>query len=101
MSDVWWKDLSPMTTEKPTREEKAAYVRSQGQTRRHHCHWPGCEVQVPPAMWGCKTHWFRLPIRLRNMVWAAYRPGQEVNGTPSEEYHDVMVAVERWIREQC
>jgi len=31
---------------------KADYVRSQGQTRNHHCHWPGCDKQVPPAMWG-------------------------------------------------
>lgn len=22
---------------------KADYVRSQGQTRDHHCHWPGCD----------------------------------------------------------
>jgi len=38
---------------------KADYVRSQGQTRNHHCHWPGCDKQVPPAMWGCKGHWYR------------------------------------------
>lgn len=55
---------------------KADYVRSQGQSRTHHCHWPGCEKQVPPAMWGCKTHWFKLPANLRAMVWSTYRPGQ-------------------------
>jgi len=27
----------------------------------HHCHWPGCIREVPPKMWGCSTHWFRLP----------------------------------------
>lgn len=40
---------------------KADYARSQGQTREHHCHWPGCDKQVPPAMWGCKE---RSPMRL-------------------------------------
>lgn len=39
---------------------KADYVRAQGQTRPHHCHWPGCDKQVPPAMWSCKPHWFAL-----------------------------------------
>ena len=65
---------------------KADYVRSQGQTRNHHCHWPGCDRQVPPAMWGCKPHWFRLPAGLRRRIWAAYQPGQERTGRPSAEY---------------
>ena len=79
---------------------KVAYVRRQGQTRSHHCHWPGCERQVPPAMWGCKEHWFALPAALRARVWATYKPGQEVNGTPSAEYLAVARAVQAWIAEQ-
>ena len=78
---------------------KAAYVKSQGQTRKHECHWPGCTRQVPPAMWGCSRHWFRLPLALRNKVWAAYRPGQERTMTPSEEYLRVADEVQEWIRE--
>lgn len=78
---------------------KAAYVRRQGQTRDHHCHWPGCEKQVPPAMWGCKTHWFRLPRNLRNDIWASYRPGQEVDGTPSAQYLDAATRAQAWIRD--
>jgi len=77
---------------------KAEYVRAQGQTRDHHCHWPGCTKQVPPAMWGCKPHWFALPATLRAKVWAAYRPGQEVNGTPSAAYLEVAREVQAWIR---
>lgn len=77
---------------------KANYVRSQGQTRKHHCHWPGCDKQVPPAMWGCKAHWFTLPKLLRDKVWAAYVPGQEVNGTPSRLYLHVMEEVDAWIK---
>lgn len=76
---------------------KADYVKSQGQTRKHHCHWPGCDKQVPPAMWGCNTHWFALPTSLRSKVWQAYRPGQEVDMTPSEDYMEVMHQVQEWI----
>ena len=78
--------------------EKAAYVRSQHQTRKHHCHWPGCTTQVPPAMWGCRTHWFRLPKALRDRIWRAYVPGQEVDTSPSETYLQVADDVQRWIR---
>ena len=76
---------------------KADYVRQQGQTRPHTCHWPGCGKQVPPAMWGCKEHWFRLPKYLRDRVWAAYRPGQEIDMSPSREYLAVTDEVEQWI----
>lgn len=77
---------------------KAAYVKSQGQTRKHHCHWPGCDKQVPPAMWGCKPHWFALPVYLRNKIWATFRPGQEVNGTPSRAYVEAAREVKEWIQ---
>jgi hypothetical protein len=77
--------------------EKARYVKSQGQTREHGCHWPGCAAQVPPAAWGCKKHWFMLPKELRDKVWAAYRPGQERNLTPSRRYLEVAHEVESWI----
>ena len=76
---------------------KAAYVVRQKQTRKHHCHWTGCEKQVPPAMWGCKPHWFALPKHLRDRIWRAYKPGQEVNGTPSREYVAVAREVQAWI----
>ena len=79
---------------------KAAYVRSQEQTRVHHCQWPGCDKQVPPAMWGCRTHWYALPAGLRASIWATYRPGQERNGTPSTEYLDAARAVQTWITQE-
>lgn len=80
--------------------EKADYVRSQGQTRSHHCHWPGCERQVPPAMWGCKSHWSKLPGSLRARIWATYEPGQEVTMTPTQRYIDTALAVQKWIASQ-
>jgi hypothetical protein len=78
---------------------KAEHVRAASQDRRHHCHWPGCEKQVPPAMWGCKPHWFKLPQHLRLAVWAAYEPGQEQRLDPSDDYLEVAQEVQDWIRE--
>lgn len=64
---------------------------------KHTCHWPGCDIAVPPKMWGCKHHWFRLPQRLRARIWATYRPGQEITKDPSPEYMKAAKAVEDWI----
>lgn len=63
----------------------------------HHCHWPGCEKEVPPAMWGCSAHWFALPQRLRNKIWATYKKGQEISKTPSAAYLDAAREVQEWI----
>lgn len=78
--------------------EKVAYVKTQGQTRDHHCHWPGCPQQVPPARWGCTAHWFRLPKPLRDRIWRTFDPGQEVNGTPSTAYLAAAREVQDWIK---
>lgn len=78
--------------------EKVAYVKSQPQTRNHTCHWPNCGKQVPPAMWGCREHWYALPKHLRDKIWRAYRPGQEKTLSPSREYLAVAHEVEAWIR---
>ncbi len=77
--------------------QKADYVKAAKQTREHHCHWPGCDKAVPPAMWGCKPHWFKLPRALRNKIWASYQPGQEIDGTPSRKYVEVALEVRAWI----
>jgi hypothetical protein len=66
----------------------------------HTCHWPGCNVEVPPAMWGCKSHWFKLPKPLRNRIWATYVPGQEITKTPDRSYLDAAKAVQEWIAGQ-
>ena len=80
---------------------KVAYVLRQKQTRRHVCHWPGCDTQVPPAMWGCRPHWFKLPKRIRDKIWATFRPGQETAMTPSGAYVEAVREAEEWIREQA
>lgn len=76
---------------------KAAYVLAQKQTRDHHCHWPGCTKSVPPAKWGCKAHWFALPKHIRDAIWAAYAPGQEISMTPSRAYLEAARAARTWI----
>lgn len=70
----------------PSLGAKAQHVRQAKQTRPHQCHWPGCEKPVPPAKWGCKAHWFKLPKAIRDAIWRAYRPGQEEDGKPSPDY---------------
>lgn len=82
-------------------ESKQEYVKRQRQTREHHCHWPGCPKQVPPALWGCREHWFRLPKYLRDRIWAAYRPGQEKDMRPSREYLEAAREVQDWIRDNA
>lgn len=79
--------------------EKAAYVKSQRQTRKHACHWPNCGKQVPPAMWGCKPHWYALPLSIRRKIWGAYRPGQERDLAPSKAYITAANQAQDWIRE--
>lgn len=63
----------------------------------HTCHWPGCGKRVPPKLWGCKAHWYKLPKYLRDAIWREYRPGQEVSKTPSRAYLDVARQVQEWI----
>jgi len=64
----------------------------------HTCHCPGGTLQVPPAMWGCRRHWFTLPATLRQKIWSEYQPGQETIGRPSKEYIEVAKEVQDWIK---
>lgn len=79
-------------------ENKKEYVRRQGQTRYHTCHWIGCEAQCPPSQWGCRAHWFKLPKRLRDKIWGAYVPSQERRLDPSQAYITVAHEVQDWIK---
>jgi hypothetical protein len=69
-------------------------------TVRHTCHWPGCQVEVKPRLWGCRDHWFVLPKRLRDAIWESYVPGQEITKTPSEAYIKAARDVQRWIEKR-
>ena len=76
---------------------KYDHVRSADQTRMHTCHWPGCGKQVPPAMWGCRHHWFRLPLNIRNRIWREYEAGQEETLDVSEGYISAAARAQDWI----
>jgi len=80
---------------------KADYVKHAPNPGGHTCHWPGCNKEVPPAMWGCKAHWFKLPAILRRKIWQTYRPGQEITKTPSREYLAAAREVQEWITSEA
>jgi hypothetical protein len=82
-----------------TVKQKVDYVKRANQTRQHNCHWPGCNQQVPPAMWGCRTHWFKLPKTIRDRIWQEYHSGQEETLTPSKEYISAAQEAQIWIKE--
>lgn len=63
----------------------------------HTCHWPGCRRAVPPKMWGCYAHWIMLPPSLRAEIGRTYRPGQELDKSPSAKYVKAARAVQDWI----
>lgn len=56
---------------------------------KHLCHAEDCDVEVPPRIFMCKTHWFMLPKQLRDALWAEYVPGQEIRKDPTREYLNV------------
>lgn len=66
---------------------------------KHTCHWPGCDKEVPPRLWGCRYHWYKLPRRLRVKILKEYRPGQEIDKNPSRNYIEVAGEVQQWIRD--
>lgn len=78
--------------------DKAAHVRRSKQSRPHTCHWTGCDRQVPPGCWGCKTHWFKLPAEIRGEIWDAYTVGQEDDHAKvSKAYLAAARRAEAWI----
>ena len=57
----------------------------------------GCKTPVPPKMFMCRSHWFRLPKPMRDAVWSVYRPGQEIDKDPSPEYINVTTRAIRFL----
>lgn len=58
----------------------------------HLCHARACQAPVPPSRLMCLRHWRMVPKALKDAVWAAYVPGQEVRKDPTEEYLDAALA---------
>lgn len=52
----------------------------------HTCHVPYCQCLVPPKLLMCRNHWGKVPKKLQNEVYRCYRPGQEIDKQPSQQY---------------
>ena len=52
----------------------------------HTCHAVDCTEEVPPRMHMCLKHWRMVPKKYQDVIWAYYRPGQEIDKQPSVEY---------------
>jgi hypothetical protein len=52
----------------------------------HTCHVPDCNVSVAPRFLMCGPHWAVVPKTLQRAVLQRYRPGQEIDKSPSPEY---------------
>ena len=49
------------------------------------CPIPGCGGQIDPSRLMCRRHWYLVPKRLRDHVWATWRSGQGALGPEHEE----------------
>ena len=65
----------------------------------HTCHWPSCTRSVPPKLWGCRKHWYKLPKAIRDEIWHYYVPGQEIRKDPSSAYLVVAAKADQWARD--
>ncbi len=54
--------------------------------RGHECYRDGCHMPIPPKMFMCRVDWFALPQAIRVRIQETYRPGQEIDKRPCEEY---------------
>jgi hypothetical protein len=65
----------------------------------HRCRWPNCQTEVQIALWGCRSHWFMLPLFLRQKICAVYqfRDGD----TDHPEYVAANRRVQQWIESHC
>jgi hypothetical protein len=66
----------------------------------HTCHAQDCNVPVPPKMFMCRSHWYRLPKSYRDRVWATYMPGQEIRKDPTAAYMVASYEAIKWIAEK-
>ena len=54
--------------------------------REHTCHAYGCSRRVHPRLLMCLRHWKMVPQAIQRNIWKYYRPGQEIDKHPSDEY---------------
>lgn len=94
--------LTPPPPAKPLSIADAARaVKIPPQMRDSKCRWPGCSKVVPPAMWGCYTHWAMLPKEIADRLWKTYNPQQKSSWLPSPEYIEALEEAQAWIAKTC
>lgn len=59
----------------------------------HLCHALRCTTPVSPAMFMCKTHWYQVPRKDRQLLVKLYVPGQEFRKDPSEAYVQTAIRI--------
>lgn len=52
----------------------------------HQCHAHACTAVIAPKLFMCRLHWYRLRKAMRDAIWREYRPGQEIDKSPSARY---------------
>nr|WP_316642851.1 hypothetical protein [uncultured Roseateles sp.] len=67
--------------------------------RRHPCPWPGCTALAKASQWGCRLHWFTLPIRTRQAIHATRVPHQASHGHVSRSHVRVLGEAQAWIEQ--
>ena len=67
----------------------------------HTCHATGCDRAVPPKMFMCRPHWYRLTKAHRDAIWATYVPGQESRKDPTAAYLAAAQDAIRYLEEQA
>jgi hypothetical protein len=49
-------------------------------------------------MFACRADWYALPKAIRDAIWAAYKPGQEITKEPSTRYLEAAMNALNWYR---
>ena len=66
----------------------------------HTCHAHGCDTTIPPKLFMCRPHWYMVPKVLRAEIWRTYRPGQEIDKSPTDEYLQIAVQAIAAVRDR-
>ena len=67
------------------------------QQLNHRCGWPSCGKLVAISIWGCRVHWYALPLPLRGWIRRAYLQGIADDDHPSLNYRRAHRAALEWI----
>lgn len=59
----------------------------------HECPAEPCTAQVEDTMFACRPHWYALPKKIRDDIWAGYTGGD------AEAHKEAMIAAAVWYRE--